>query len=156
MPQLLMRSERVSSASRDLPSDRMPGSARKLILATLICLALPLAAAGAEKSGVGSCRNGVLSLIQYLDANEQDTANYAHAAKAVTETCGPAGRIRPQRSSAVSSDPSVCRRLALRVLDIFKGCGPGENIQQLSDLTFGLCTREASAVLASSSEWVYA
>lgn len=86
-----------------------------LILGTIAGLAT--AAAGAEKSGTGPCRNGVLALIQYLDANQQGTADYADAFRGVTQTCGPGARSRKPPGATVFSEPRACRRLALRMLD---------------------------------------
>lgn len=66
------------------------------------------------QSGVRPCRQGVLSLIAMLDANEQASADYASTARDVVETCGPS----PARASGSPQiNQAACRKLVQPMLD---------------------------------------
>jgi hypothetical protein len=72
--------------------------------------------AQAQRSGTGPCRNGVLALIAMIDAGEQSTPEYRHAATAVVETCGPAAK-KGHAQAPAAFDKAACAKLALAMLD---------------------------------------
>lgn len=81
-----------------------------------IFLIAALASATAQqtkRSGAGPCRQGALSIIAMLDANEDNTPDYRRVYEAVVQTCGPAG----MPSAQPPSPREECRKLALAVLD---------------------------------------
>jgi len=91
---------------------------RSLRLAAVLAVAISpcttLAQVNSKPSGSGPCRQGVLALINMLDAGEQGTADYRSTAQSVVQTCG-------RSSGRTLSSPQVnqvqCRQLALSMLD---------------------------------------
>ena len=67
-----------------------------------------------QRSGVGPCRQGVLSLIARLDAGEQGTPDFSRVARDVIETCGPT-TVHSSGPAEIAQAP--CRQLALNMLD---------------------------------------
>ncbi|MBN8990168.1 MAG: hypothetical protein J0H42_18130 [Rhizobiales bacterium] len=85
-----------------------------LVVAILVCGTLASAhAQQTRRSGTGPCRQGALSLIAMLDANEDNTPDYRRVYEAVVQTCGPAG----MPSAQPPSPREECRKLALAMLD---------------------------------------
>ena len=89
-----------------------------LWLALLAATVTTPAAQAEQRSGVGPCRQGVLSLFQRLDAGEQATPDFSRVARDVLETCG-AATVHP--SGPAEIEQAVCRQRALNMLDIESG-----------------------------------
>ena len=80
---------------------------------------LPAAEAATRepRSGLGPCRVGAQSLIQYLDSGEEKSGEYAHAYTMVA-TCGPARSAKAKAAAAQPvADRAECRDLAVKMLD---------------------------------------
>ena len=83
-------------------------------LAALLAATLAAPAAQAQRSGVGPCREGVLTLIAKLDAGEQSTPDFSRTARDVVETCG-STTMHPRGPAVIAQ--AGCRQLALDMLD---------------------------------------
>jgi hypothetical protein len=88
-------------------------------LALLGCSAAWLLAADsgahAQRSGVDTCRQGLLALVVMIDAEEHDRSHYRSTAKTVVETCGPAAT--KQVAPSAGFDKGLCSRLSLAMLE---------------------------------------
>jgi hypothetical protein len=78
-----------------------------------IALAAGSAQAQGQRSGLGPCRQGALTLIRLIDEKADSGADYKQTFDAVTQTCGP---VRTAAKPA-AQDRGSCRALAQKLLD---------------------------------------
>jgi hypothetical protein len=85
--------------------------------AALLCGMVLLPQAGAQRSGSGPCRQGVLALIVMIDAEEHDRSHYRSTAASVVESCGPPRAAQTSPAAKAAFDKTACGKLALAMLD---------------------------------------
>jgi hypothetical protein len=73
--------------------------------------------AHAQRSGVDTCRQGLLALVVMIDAEEQDRSHYQATAKTVAETCGPAATKQVAPAASAGFDKGLCGKLSLAMLE---------------------------------------
>ena len=98
---------------------RQPAVRRAAALAgaaLAIVLATDSAPAQGQRSGLGPCRQGALTLIRLIDDKADSGADYKSAFDAVTQTCGP---VRTAAKPA-AQDRGTCRALAQKLLDVIE------------------------------------
>lgn len=99
----------------------MPSPMRFAVTVPALAAALLLALVStshAQRSGAGSCRQGLLALMVMIDADEHDRSLYRNTAKDVVETCGPPAAAKPTAAApSTPFDKEQCGKLALAMLD---------------------------------------
>jgi hypothetical protein len=104
-----------------------------------VALLTAIAAASAQRSGAGPCRQGLLALMVMIDAEEQDKTLYRSTAKEVVDTCGPAAKTSAA-APAPKFDRDQCGKLAVTMLDTIEdGKLDTPQFAQVRDAFAGQC-----------------